>query len=99
MAPYPTRFRATPGEIRNAKGEWRPPYPVRYAPLFVWPPRPFAAIKWFLSWPGFMWPANLSLLLISALSWLYTQPALSRCVTFKWGWIGQIYLRNLALMW
>ena len=96
MAADPNR---SPAEGRNAKGEWRPPYPVRYAPVFIWPPRPVAAAKWLLGWPGFMWPANLSLLLISTLAWFYTQPALARCAHFRWDWIAQIYARNLGLMW
>jgi sterol desaturase/sphingolipid hydroxylase (fatty acid hydroxylase superfamily) len=87
------------GEVRNARGEWRPSYPIKYVPLFVWPPRPFAFLKWVVSYPGFMWPRNLVLLLISALSWFYTEPALVRCVHFRWDWIAQIWVRNLALMW
>ena len=84
---------------RNAKGEWRPPYPVRYAPIFVWPPRPFDVLKWLLSYPGFLWPWNSVYLLITIVSWLYLQPALSRCATFEPGWIAQMFLRNLGLLW
>ena len=84
---------------RNAKGEWRPNYPVEYAPLLVWPPRPLALLKWFFTWPGFMWPRNLMLLAISALSWFYTQPVLERCLVFKWDWMLQIWVRNECLIW
>ena len=90
--------KSDPG-FRNAKGEWRPSYPIRYAPVFVWPPRPLALSKWIISWPGFMWPRNLVLLLISALAWLYTEPNLARCVGFRWDWLLQIWARNLALTW
>ena len=86
-------------EVRNARGEWRPPYPIRYAPVFAWPVRVVATLKWFVSYPGFMWPRNLLLLVVSALSWFLTQPALERCVHFEAGWLLQIYGRNLALMW
>jgi len=85
--------------FRNAKGEWRPPYPARYAPIFVWPPRPFGVLKWALSYPGFLWPWNSVYLLITIVSWLYLQPALSRCVNFEPGWIAQMFVRNLALLW
>ena len=84
---------------RNAKGEWRPPYPIEYAPVFVWPPRPAALSKWIVNWPGFMWPRNLVLLSISTLAWFYTEPNLARCVEFKWDWLLQIWVRNLALTW
>jgi len=84
---------------RNAKGEWRPNNPIEYAPLTDWPPRPMALMKWIVSWPGFMWPRNMTLLLVSALTWYYTEPSLARCVEFRWNWVLQIYVRNLALMW
>ena len=85
--------------VRNAKGEWRPSYPCAYAPLFSWPLRPLAVLKWLISYPGFMWPRNLVLLAISAASWFWFQPALSRCAQFHWDWIGQLAFRNLALIW
>jgi sterol desaturase/sphingolipid hydroxylase (fatty acid hydroxylase superfamily) len=85
--------------VRNDKGEWRPPYPVTYAPLLVWPPRPLALLKWVVSYPGFVWPRNLVLLLISAVSWLWFEPGLARCAQFRWDWICQIWARNAALIW
>lgn len=86
-------------EIRDARGEWRPDHPASYLPLFVWPPQPKAVLRWIIGSPGFVWPLNFVLLLTAAFSWLYTQPALARCVHFEWDWIGQIWLRNLALIW
>jgi len=94
----PNVEKADPG-ARNAKGEWLPPKPVEYAPVFVWPPRPLATAKWIVSWPGFMWPRNLVILAISALTWFCTEPALARCVEFRWNWLLQIWIRNLALTW
>jgi sterol desaturase/sphingolipid hydroxylase (fatty acid hydroxylase superfamily) len=86
-------------ENRDARGEWRPPYPCRYVPLFVWPPQPLGFLRWVVSSPGFVWPVNLGLLLISTFSWFYLQPALARCTHFHWDWIAEIWLRNLGLMW
>src|SRR5208282_1388472 len=85
--------------VRNAKGEWRPAYPCSYAPVFVWPPRPLAILKCIINYPGFMWPRNLVLLAISAVSWFWLQPELSRCAQFDWDWIGQLLLGNLGLIW
>ncbi|MCU0786632.1 MAG: sterol desaturase family protein [Verrucomicrobia bacterium] len=90
--------RPDPGR-RNTKGEWRPDYPCAYAPVFVWPPRPLAFLKWLVTWPGFMWPRNLVLLAISAASWFWFQPELSRCAQFQWEWISQLFLRNQVLIW
>ena len=86
-------------EVRNAKGEWRPPYPVRYAPVFAWPLRLVDIVKWLFRYPGFLWPTNLLLFAISAVSWYFTQPEVARCAQFEAGWILQVYLRNLVLMW
>ncbi len=86
-------------EIRNAKGEWRPPYGIQYAPLLAWPWRPLQVLKWFVSYPGFALPTNLLLLAISALSWFLTQPELARCAHFKWDWMLWILVRNQALIW
>jgi sterol desaturase/sphingolipid hydroxylase (fatty acid hydroxylase superfamily) len=85
--------------FRTAKGEWRPPYPVKYAPLFCWPPRPVETLKWLLGYGGYLWPWNTFYMLLATVTWLWFQPALSRCVEFKVGWISQMYLRNLILLW
>jgi len=90
--------RPDPG-VRNAKGEWRPDYPVRYAPIFTWPPRPLAFLKWLLGWPGFMWPRNLLILAICIVAWIWFTPELSRCAQFRWDWIAEIFLRNQAIVW
>jgi sterol desaturase/sphingolipid hydroxylase (fatty acid hydroxylase superfamily) len=84
---------------RNARGEWRPPYPVRYAPLFSWPLRTPEILKWLVRYPGFLWPTNALILLITTVSWFLTQPALARCAHLEAGWMLQIYVRNLAMMW
>jgi sterol desaturase/sphingolipid hydroxylase (fatty acid hydroxylase superfamily) len=85
--------------FHTAKGEWRPPYPAKYAPIFCWPPRPKELFKWVASYPGFLWPWNSVYLVITIVTWLYFQPALERCVSFQADWIGQMFLRNLVLMW
>ena len=84
----------SPSEVRNAKGEWRPPYPIRYAPVFAWPLRLLDIVKWLFRYPGFLWPTNLLLFAISAVSWYFTQPDVARCAHFEAGWILQVYLRN-----
>lgn len=85
--------------MRNAKGEWQPSYPVKYAPIFVWPPRPRALLKWLLAYPGFLWPWNSVYLAITLLTWFFLQPSLARGATFGADWIGLMYLRNLGLLW
>ena len=93
------RKKATTYGFRTARGEWRPPNPLRYAPIFVWPPRPKQFLQWLLAFPGFLWPYNSVYFLITVVTWLYLQPDLSRTAEFRIGWIAQMYLRNLALLW
>lgn len=94
----PSEPKLDPGP-RNARGEWRPARAIEYSPLVVWPPRPVALAKWIVNWPGFMWPRNFGLFTIAILSWYFTEPNLERCITFQWGWLLQIWTRNLALAW
>lgn len=58
-----------------------PPYPIEYAPLFCWPPRPKATLKWLFGYPGFIWPWHLLFFLITAATWFWLQPSLERCAT------------------
>jgi sterol desaturase/sphingolipid hydroxylase (fatty acid hydroxylase superfamily) len=97
--PNPAPITPAGTDARNARGEWRPDYPCRYAPLLLTPWRPLAVLKWIFSYPGFAWPLNSLLLAISTLSWFLTQPPIAKCATFQWGWMLQIYLRNQALIW
>ena len=64
--------------IRDEKGHWRPPYPVRYAPLLRWPIRPLAFLKWLFGYPGFLWPINAFFLALALATWYYLQPPLSQ---------------------
>lgn len=73
-----------------------PNLPLEVSPLFSWPLDPVKAVKWlWKSW--FLLTERLVLVGLAFLSWLYTQPALERCVAFEADWLAQIYLRNLAL--
>jgi len=85
-------------EVRNAKGEWRPPYAVKYAPLLARPWKAWDVLKWFFGNPGFQWPINILLLSVSAAAW-FTQPPIAQCGEFRWDWMTYIFLRNQALIW
>ena len=83
---------------RDARGEWQPSTRPATAPLWSWPPRPLAVLKWFLGYPGYVFPWNALFWLIAIATWLYTQPELSRMAEFQLDWIAQIYLRNVGLL-
>ena len=74
-----------------------PRLPIQTAPYFDWPPRPGAIVKWLASvW--FPVSERLFIIGIACATWFYCTPALERCRDFTFGWIGEVYLRNLALM-
>ena len=97
--PQPQGPAAAPFGTRNARGEWRPPYPIRYAPLFTWPLRGVELLKWFFRYPGYLWPTNMMIFVITVASWYLTEPQVARCLHFQAGWMAQVYVRNMALMW
>ena len=82
---------------RHGAWAWHPPLPLAPVPVFVWPPRPVAAIRYLVSLT-FLGSVIVPFGALAALSWLYLQPALERCVELGADWILQIYARNLGLM-
>ncbi len=76
---------------------YRPDGPIRVSPLFEWPPDPMAFARWVTArW--FNVAENAILVLIAVACWAWFQPPLEEVRTFAWGWVGQMYLRNLILM-
>jgi sterol desaturase/sphingolipid hydroxylase (fatty acid hydroxylase superfamily) len=76
---------------------WHPPLPLARVPLFVWPLRPLAALR-FLSSLGFLWSLMIPFGALAIFTWAYLSPPLERCVAFQADWILQSYARNLGLM-
>jgi ferredoxin-NADP reductase/sterol desaturase/sphingolipid hydroxylase (fatty acid hydroxylase superfamily) len=85
-----------PAGYRDKRGEWRPAKPISYAPVFVWP----AQLKKFGSWLfDYLFKWNLFFFAITLVTWLYFQPDLETCRTFQPGWIAQMFIRNMILLW
>ena len=73
-----------------------PEIPLKVSPLFVWPLNPAELGKWvWNSW--FLITERLIVLGIAIASYYWFQPPLEESKTFAFGWIGQMYLRNLLL--
>ena len=66
--------------------------------LFAWPPKPLEAFKYLFRFPGYLYPWNMIYFGIATFTWLYFQPALSRCVEFQADWILEMFVRNLVLL-
>lgn len=74
-----------------------PPLPLQTSPLFQWPPRPVAALKWWLSgW--FLISEKLIIAGIALISFYWFQPPLEQSRHLALDWILPMYLRNLVLM-
>ena len=76
---------------------WHPPLPLQGIPIFVWPPRPLAALSYLASL-AFFWSVMIPFGALATFTWVYLQPALERSVEFQADWILQMYARNLGLM-
>ena len=83
----------------DEKGHWSPNAPLRYAPVFDWPFRLVAFLKYLFGWNGMIWPVNLFLVGVGFLTAYVLQPDLSQTTTLQYGWIAQMLLRNLIYMW
>ena len=66
---------------RDARGDWRPEGALAPTPLFVWPPRPIALMKWLCGYPGHLLPWTLGYLVLAALTWRYLTPEWARMRT------------------
>ena len=76
---------------------WHPDLPLQPMPIFNFPPTPLKFARWFArSWLTLS--NRVITLLLSIVTWLYLQPALERCREFEFGWVAQMWGRNLALM-
>ena len=76
---------------------WHPDLPVAVNPLFSWPPRPRACIRWFVR--NWMPLSEYPLYAVLALAtWAWLSPPLSETQSLHWSWVAQIWVRNLLLM-
>lgn len=82
---------------KRAQWHYRPDLPLQVSPLFRLPWRPAAVIKWIVgSWLPIS--ERLVVLGLALASWFFLHPSLERCKDFEPGWIAQIFLRNLGLI-
>lgn len=88
---------ATEG-ARDHRGDWHPPERAGVPPIWKWPPAPLQVVKWLFGNPGYLFPWNVMFAGIAIVTWLYTQPELSRMAEFEVGWIAHIFVRNLILL-
>ncbi|MCH2201662.1 MAG: sterol desaturase family protein [Fuerstiella sp.] len=86
---------------RDARGEWRPRILGKALP-FRWPVQPRELFRFFLGFPGFLWPFGAAAHYgLAAATWRFLQPGsgqLSHFSHLSAGWIVPMYLRNLVML-
>ena len=82
--------------VGEQRGGYRPPDPVEVPPLYAWPPRPVAALRWLLFDLWFPWGFLYVVLVIVV--WNHLTPGLERMATLEVGWVALVWLRNAALL-
>ena len=75
----------------------QPDRPLSVSPLFQWPLRPLAILRWFWN-AWFLISERLLLVGIAFASVIWFQPPLEETRTLAIGWIAELYIRNLVLM-
>ena len=74
-----------------------PDVPLAASPFFAWPLRPLAMLKWvWNAW--FLISERLILVGFAFASFYWFQPPLEETKFLSFGWIAEIYIRNLLLM-
>jgi len=84
-------------EPMNKTWHYQPEAPIPLSPILAWPPRPVALVKWIAGY----WLAVSSIVLEFALAWAvyaWFQPSWETMQTLAAGWIAQIWIRNILLM-
>ena len=76
---------------------WHPELPIDYVPIFVWPPRPLAVLKYHLG-PGFVMSVNLIFVGLAIVAWFLLGASVEPWVEFRGDWIAQVYAINLGLV-
>ncbi len=81
---------------------WHPDLPIALSPLFAWPPRPLATMKWFaVKWFATKWLPITELTIYALMAWatwVWLVPSLEQMKTLGWSWVLQLWARNLILM-
>lgn len=76
---------------------WHPDLPIPVSPIMSWPPRPLATLRWIASY----WLVISAVTLEFACAWLifaFLQPDLATMKTLEWGWMVQLWGRNMLLL-
>jgi lathosterol oxidase len=85
-----------PSVPHNASGSYKPKTQIDVPPLYEWPPRPLAALRWLFF--SMLFPWGFLFIALAFVSWNFLTPSLASMAELKPGWIALIWIRNAALL-
>lgn len=82
---------------RDGRDDWKPSEPIRYPPVFIWPPRPLGAAGWLFGPSGYILSWNLLYAAIAVGLFLWLTPPMDVARSLAPGWIAWLLVRNAIL--
>jgi len=83
----------------TGRQEWNhaPAVPIQVSPLWAWPPKPLAALKWYADgW--FFLTINSAILALAFAAYQRASPTSEQAAVLAPGWISLIFMRNFLLL-
>lgn len=80
---------------RDKRGNWTPTKKLEIAPVFVFPPRPAALLKWL---PHYLFPWNFLFTLSAVLYWYLVIPEVATLKVLSWDWTLRLLLVNAIVV-
>lgn len=77
---------------RDKRGNWTPAGSLESAPVFVFPPRPRAFLRWL---PHYFLPWNLLWMLSALAWWIWIVPPVEVMAVLSWGWVLKLFAVNV----
>jgi sterol desaturase/sphingolipid hydroxylase (fatty acid hydroxylase superfamily) len=75
----------------NKRGDFTPNEPLTPAPIWAFPPRPLAVLKWL---PGYFLPWNLLWAASAVAWWVWVVPEKAVMQNLAWGWVLWLFAVN-----
>lgn len=72
------------------------PDPIEVPPLYAWPPRPIAALRWLTI--DLMAPWGLFWIALAFFIYAFATPSMATAQSFAVGWMAALWLRNAAIL-
>jgi sterol desaturase/sphingolipid hydroxylase (fatty acid hydroxylase superfamily) len=76
---------------RDKRGNWAPNEPAECAPVFTFPPRPMAFLKWL---PSYFFPYAIVYFLTALAWWHWVVPPVEVMQSIQFGWVARLFLIN-----